>query len=211
MMTSCRIVSILLGALAAASLQVAPASADDFAISKVVYENKGVYEANVEIKVKMLNAAGTDTADGCFLVFMRGDKGDAIYKGKKWSVNLSNDKHVGKDPAFRMRPDDCENKQARIWDDREAAGQTAYAVAPGTEIWPVVTVEDGRVGGKRKSCRKDGNKFYFHPEGGTLVVKTAGTTENNNRCKLVSKGGIRWKSAEGQDDPDQYIAHVNEK
>ena len=204
------IASALLGAFAVAGLSVSQASADDFAISKVVYENRGAYEASAEIRVKMLNVEGTDTAKGCFLVFMSGDKSDNIKEDQKWSVNLANSEHVDKGAKFRMRPEDCQAKQKRIWSDREEAGETAYVVAPGTEIWPVVVVNDGSEAGNRRSCRKDGNKFYFHPDGGTLRVKSGGTTENKNRCKLVSKGGIRWNAAAGQDDPEQYIAHVNE-
>ncbi len=204
------IASALLCAFALVGLQVPQAKADDFAISKVVYENRGAYEATAEIRVKMLNVQGTDTAKGCFLVFMSGDKSDNIDKGQKWSVNLANLEHVDKGAKFRMRSEDCRAKQMRIWADREAEEETAYVVAPGTEVWPVVVVNDASEAGNRRSCRKDGNKFYFHPDGGTLKVKSGGTTENNNRCKLVSKGGIRWNAAEGQDDPEQYIAHVNE-
>ncbi len=205
------IASALLGAFAVVGLSVSPASAKDFAISKVVYENKGVYEAAVEIKVRMLNVKGTDIADGCFIKFTKGNKKDPIKKGKKWSVKLNNERHVNEKPAFRMRPDHCENKQLEIWRQRVEANQELYALAPGTEIWPIIVINNSTGKGNRRSCRDDGDKFYFHPDGGTLVVKTDGTTENNNRCQFVSKGGVRWNAAGGQDDPETYIAHVNEE
>jgi len=65
----------------------------------------------------------------------------------------------------------------------------------GNEVWGIAYIDRGMGYGPaaaKKSCRKDGNKFYYHPDGATLVVETRGTTENANRCRLVNKGGVEY-------------------
>lgn len=50
----------------------------------------------------------------------------------------------------------------------------------GSEVWGKIAIE----GGDRNGCRKDGTKFYYDKNGGTISYKSSGTTLNNNRCKL---------------------------
>ncbi|NQY96872.1 MAG: hypothetical protein HRT82_06890 [Henriciella sp.] len=50
----------------------------------------------------------------------------------------------------------------------------------GNEVWGKIEIEAGDNNG----CRKDGNKFYYDKQGGTVSYKSSGTTLNNNRCEL---------------------------
>ncbi|NQY96871.1 MAG: hypothetical protein HRT82_06885 [Henriciella sp.] len=50
----------------------------------------------------------------------------------------------------------------------------------GDEVWGKIKIEAG----DRNGCRKDGNKFYYDKQGGTVSYKSSGTTQNDNRCEL---------------------------
>lgn len=53
----------------------------------------------------------------------------------------------------------------------------------GAEVWAVINITYG----DNKSCRKDGQKFYFYNESdaGTARYKTSGYTKNDNHCKVM--------------------------
>ena len=53
----------------------------------------------------------------------------------------------------------------------------------GNEVWGKFQIESGEAEG----CRKDGTRFYYQADGGTVGYKSAGTTYNNNRCKITSR------------------------
>jgi len=71
----------------------------------------------------------------------------------------------------------------------------------GYEVWGMVEIDriTGRSGSAKSGCRKKKARYFYHPDGGTVRVFTRGTTENNNRCKIRSNGGVRWdKSLHGE-------------
>ena len=40
--------------------------------------------------------------------------------------------------------------------------------------------------GDDNGCRKDGAKYFYYPDGGSVKYVTKGTTLNNNRCRNTS-------------------------
>lgn len=48
------------------------------------------------------------------------------------------------------------------------------------EVWLSINIKLGNT----KSCRKEGTTFIYSSDGGTAKVRTAGTTQNNNLCKI---------------------------
>jgi|GEM_PF-2555026 len=57
-------------------------------------------------------------------------------------------------------------------------------IPAGKEVWGKVMV----VGGRDRSCRKDGTKFIYDPDSITRVVyRSGGTSQNNNRCKISDR------------------------
>lgn len=59
----------------------------------------------------------------------------------------------------------------------------------GYEAWGKVKIDAG----DNEDCRKDGTKFYYNENGGTVTYKTKGTTLNNNRCTLNEKPADKYK------------------
>jgi len=81
------------------------------------------------------------------------------------------------------------------------APSTKCKVDPGFEVWGIASISQGLTDDNwsDRKCRKDKARFFAHPEGGTLVVVTRGTTLDNNRCRIRSNGGVRWtESIHGQ-------------
>lgn len=58
----------------------------------------------------------------------------------------------------------------------------------GNEVWGKIEIEAGDNNG----CRKDGNKFYYDKQGGTVSYKSSGTTLNNNRCELNGRPNDKY-------------------
>lgn len=141
-----------------------PAQADKWAVKAIKYKNQGAYSAFFDI-YSLQNGAKVDCQG-------KNTKGKGIKSGKSVTIQLDNsDKSLVVDEEENCLPD------------------------PGEEVWGMVYIDRGTGYSEfanKESCRKDGAKFYYHPRGGTLVVQTKGTTENNNRCKIVDKGSVRY-------------------
>lgn len=58
----------------------------------------------------------------------------------------------------------------------------------GDEVWGKIKIEAG----DRNGCRKDGNKFYYDKQGGTVSYKSSGTTQNDNRCELNGRPNDKY-------------------
>lgn len=86
--------------------------------------------------------------------------------------------------AFKAggKPIDLSSDNTRFYEDNACED----GPQEGDEIWGKYNIEFG----PSKSCRKDGAKFYYSADGGTLRYRSGGTTQNNNRCKISSKGGV---------------------
>lgn len=143
-----------------------PVQAEKWAVKAIKYKNNGAYTAYFDI-YSMYNGAQIQCQG-------KNTKGKGIKSGKSLTIQLDNsDKSL---IATDSDGDSC-------------------LPEPTKEVWGVVYIDRGSgysgVAAK-KSCRKDGAKFYYHPNGGTLVVQTKGTTENNNRCKIVDKGSVHY-------------------
>lgn len=153
----------LFAAMAATAFLSAPAHAG-WAVSAIKYKNNGAYDAYFNVQVQKAN--GKETCQG------ENTTGKGIKAKGSVTIQLDNsDNSIT--PAWA---EDCLPKT-------------------GEEVWGVVYIDRGAGYGPaaaKKNCRKDGNKFYYHPKGGTLVVETRGTTENANRCRLVKKGGVEY-------------------
>ena len=140
------------------------AQADDWAVSQIKYENNGAYQSFFSIR-----SMYTHQSKECL---GRNTKNEGIKTGQSVKIELDNS-----NGSLLSPPDDkCTPKIGR-------------------EVWGVVYIDRGSgfdQNGPKQSCRKDGSKLYYHPEGGTLIVQTRGTTEHNNRCRLKSKGGVKF-------------------
>jgi len=144
----------------------APAHADEqWAVSKIKYKNNGSYEAYFNFAGKYANGYSYE-CDGM------NTKGTGIKQGQSVTIRIDNS-----------------DKSYITGEDEDCSGPV------GGEVWGVAYLDRGNNYSeftKRKNCRKDGNKFYYHPDGGTVEFRSGGTLENNNRCKLGSKGGVKW-------------------
>lgn len=144
----------------------APAQADKWAVKAIKYKNEGAYKAYFDIW--RMDGNYKDSCQG------KNTKGKGIKSGKSVTIQLDNSDDslvVSDEPGENCLPE------------------------PGQEVWGMVYIDRGfgySEAANKESCRKDGAKFYYHPNGGTLVVQTKGTTENNNRCKIVDKGSVRY-------------------
>ena len=144
-----------------------PASADKWAVKAIKYKNNGAYTAFFDI-YSLYNGAKIQCQG-------KNTKGKGIKSGKSVTIQLDN------------------SDGSLIVDDGDP-GESCLP-EPTKEVWGMVYIDRGfgySAGANKESCRKDGAKFYYHPRGGTMVVQTKGTTENNNRCKIVDKGGVRY-------------------
>ena len=150
-----------------AAIALAPAaSAEKWAISTIKYKNNGAYTAyfNIESKGNVSNipCEGKNT------------RGSGVKSGKSLTVHLDN------------------SDNSLIDSDHYS---DTYLPSLGQEVWGVVYIGRGSgysITSNRQNCRKDGNKFYYDPKGGTLTVETKGTTENGNRYQLNHKGGVKY-------------------
>ncbi|MEO1303621.1 MAG: hypothetical protein AAFV37_01505 [Pseudomonadota bacterium] len=145
-----------------------PAYADKWAVKAIKYKNEGAYQAYFDI-YSIYNGVK---------VWCQGKntKGNGIKSGKSVTIQLDNSDGsllVSNEPGESCLP------------------------AQGKEVWGLVYIDRGagyHSTARKESCRKDGAKFYYDPDGGTLVVETKGTTENNNRCQIKSKGGVKYNN-----------------
>ena len=141
-----------------------PAHADNWAVNQIKYENNGAYQSFFTIR-----SIYTHQSVECL---GRNTKNEGIKTGQSVKIELDNS-----NGSLLSPPEDkCTPKIGR-------------------EVWGVVYMDRGSgfdQNGPKQSCRKDGSKFYYHPKGGTLIVQTRGTTEHNNRCRLKSKGGVKF-------------------
>ncbi|MEM9840998.1 MAG: hypothetical protein AAF767_00050 [Pseudomonadota bacterium] len=144
-----------------------PAHAEKWAVKAIKYKNNGAYYAYFDI-YSLYNGAKIQCQG-------KNTKGKGIKSGKSVTIQL-------------------DNSDGSLIDSDEY-GDTCFP-EPSNEVWGMVYIDrgSGYTGvANKESCRKDGAKFYYHPHGGTLVVQTKGTTENNNRCTIVDKGGVRYR------------------
>lgn len=141
-----------------------PAHADDWAVSQIKYENNGAYQSFFNIR-----SMYTHQSLECL---GRNTNNEGIKTGQSVKIELDNSNR-----SLISPPDDkCTPKIGR-------------------EVWGVVYIDRGRgyePNGPKQSCRKDGAKFFYHPDGGTLIVQTKGTTEHNNRCRIKSRGSVKF-------------------
>ncbi len=152
--------------LLAAFALTSPAHAEDWAVKAIKYKNKGAYTSYFNI---LFQNSVTGAIDVC--------------EGKN---TLGNGLQNGDDIIIQI--DDSDNS---------LIGGSCGGV--GFEVWGRVHIDRGLGYGPetgKESCRKDGAKFYYHPDGGTMVVQTKGTTENNNRCRINQTGGVKYPPPE---------------
>ncbi|MCR9269956.1 MAG: hypothetical protein NXH72_08225 [Hyphomonadaceae bacterium] len=141
-----------------------PVAAENYSIKAIKYKNNGAYNAFFGIELQ--GTRGTYPCEGS------NTKGSGIKSGKSITIQLDN----SDGSLISTADDDC----------------TPHL---GQEIWGVVYIDRGAGWSpavNEQSCRKDNTKFYYDPAGGTLVVKSKGTTENGNRCRLVDKGNVHY-------------------
>lgn len=161
--------AVLFSLLGALAL-TGPAYADDWAVSAIKYKNKGAYKSFFSISYKV---ASNGVVTGC--------AGKNTMKG-----GLSN----GDDITLQL--DNSDNSMF--------GGHCGPNI--GDEVWGMVFIDIGfgyAEAMKTRSCRKDGAKFYYHPDGGTMVVQSKGTTTSNNRCRINQKGGVKYPPPESVD------------
>ncbi|NQY39983.1 MAG: hypothetical protein HRT80_07780 [Henriciella sp.] len=140
------------------------AHAEKWAVKTIKYENNGAYQSFFTIQ-----SMYTHRPLECL---GRNTQNDGLQSGQSVKIELDNSN------GSLLSPPD---------------GKCTPKI--GREVWGVVYIDRGRgfyQTGPKQGCRKDGSKFYYHPEGGTLVVQTKGTTEHNNRCRIKSRGGVRF-------------------
>lgn len=157
----------IIGLSLAAAIALAPAAtAEKWAISAIKYKNNGAYTAyfNIESRGNVSNVP----CEG------KNTRGSGVKSGKSLTIQLDN------------------SDNSLI--DSDQYSDSCLPIL-GHEVWGVVYIDRGSgysMTSNRQNCRKDGNKFYYDPKGGTLTVETRGTTENGNRCQLNNKGGVKF-------------------
>lgn len=96
------------------------------------------------------------------------------------------------DNVYVMYKDEDGNTQSKrvIYDDIDTAYMVtidieteARSVTNKAEVWAKIDIKHG----DNEGCRKDGTKFYYNKNGGTVTYETDGTTYNNNRCTLRNR------------------------
>nr|WP_070961401.1 hypothetical protein [Hyphomonas sp. Mor2] len=147
----------------------APAQAEErWAISQLTFENQGDYEASFYFRYEFDGGrSGT-----CKLSETHGGE---IQPGASVSIRLDNSEGsiASCDVVFNDDLIGVEVYGIIIIDD-VAKARDAPAI-----LW-------------KKSCRKFGTRFHWHPDGGNAIVKSGGTAQRNNRCKLVDTGGVPY-------------------
>ena len=131
--------------------------------------------------------AGSATADGNYRTLKIEYKNHGAYLAEIQPVweTAAGDRYFGDSSSLITTQNNHTVNFSNV-KDRNGSGTRPQA---GDEIWLRVKIVDDKVElGKsdNESCRKDNTKFYYSDDGGELVVKTGGTTHNDNRCKLVT-------------------------
>ncbi|MEL6856929.1 MAG: hypothetical protein AAFO74_01000 [Pseudomonadota bacterium] len=158
--------AVLFSLLGALAL-TGPACADDWAVSAIKYKNKGAYDAFFGFYYKFATNGAVVGCDG------KNTRKSGLSSGDDITLQLDNSDNSLVDPECLPRI--------------------------GDEVWGMVYIDRGfgfSQAMNTQSCRKDGAKFYYHPDGGTVVVQTKGTTENNNRCRINQKGEVKYPPPE---------------
>lgn len=172
---------IILACCALAILAVAgPAMAKDaqkYAVNKIKYMNRGIYDAKLVVRFTIKDKAGEDVL--CKMTAKQENSAFIIKAGRDHTFQL------GDIYGFHLKNDNpagCDKNRKKFSDN---------GIVPiGSEVWAFVNI----ISGEKENCeKKHTKKFYYHPKGGTLVYKTKGTTYNNNRCRVQSTGDVLWE------------------
>ncbi len=147
---------LLTGVLMALAVGPAQATTTKYKVDTVRYENKGVYLAMPKVVFEHTKDDGSTV--NCSIVFKA-----AIANGELASYNLE------------KSPVDQGN-----WQPSEGnPSSCSKTPVEGSEVWMRVNIRSG----DNVHCRKDGAKYFYYPDGGTVKYVTKGTTHNNNHCK----------------------------
>ena len=150
-----------------ATLLTAPAHAEErWAISQLTFENHGDYEASFHFRYEF---------DG-------GKSGTC-----KLSETLGSGIKSGESVTLQLDNSDGSISSCGVEFTEDLTGLEVYGIII---IDEVAKDPDAPAILWKKSCRKFGTRFHWDPNGGAAVVKSEGTAERNNRCKLVDKGGV---------------------
>ena len=86
---------------------------------------------------------------------------------------------------FRTTPNEghCANAgKTKFWQLKNVTTETNVKIQQGDEVWAKIQIQMG----DSKNCRKSEKKFFYQETGGTVTYRTAGTTLNDNRCRVLS-------------------------
>ena len=149
--------SLLTGVLMASA--AGPAQAlTKFKVDLIRYENKGAYAATLSIIFKHIHTT-KGTSLECIIWWGESNK-DLIATDEHASFNLEN-------PGNSWFQSDNNNNNC------------PDSPVEGSEVWMIIHIRVGET----KNCRKDGTRYFYYSDGGTVKYVTKGTTYNNNRCK----------------------------
>ena len=152
-----RCVALLLAGLAMATA-ADPALADspkEYNVAKMRYENKGGYTAKVYAVFKHTKGSKTMRCK--------------VERGPRDSAVVAADEAV----TYRMNTNGP-------W-QADSGNPSACPDSPnaGAEVWLQIQIVNGDV----ESCRKNGARYFYSANGGTVSYVTKGTTLKYNRCR----------------------------
>lgn len=124
-----------------------------------------------------LTGFGTAAADKtCYQVKALRYQNNGVYTVQKFYIMYKDEN--GKKKSVVGLPDPVYPSMTRIAYIEDEGGPSK-----GNEVWGKASIESG----ENEGCRKDGTKFYYNKNGGTVSYETAGTTYNNNRCTIKNR------------------------
>lgn len=139
-----------------------PAEAAEYRARRLTYANDGAYSACVSLRWK---------------------DSDGKKRTMFWDAKTSSWMTLGRNTPCLMKPNNSTSVTLNTLAEQLAKNPDGKQLEEGNEVWLRIEIEAGET----KSCRKDKTRFYYYADGVTPRFKTAGTTYNNNRCKIVSK------------------------